>query len=217
MSDKSSTLANLGSTIRAGIENRLKDLHTSMPGIISAFDPATQLASVQPAIRRVFKSEEADGVETLIPVDLPLLINVPVHFVRGGGFSMTFPVAVGDECLLVFCERSIDEWYTFGGVRDPGARRFHALSDAIAFVGISSAPNAIPSFATDGVEIKKDDGTAKITLGDGGSIRLENSSGFVELQADGLFNINGIIFSLHVHPQGNDSAGNVQVNTGVAI
>ena len=48
---KNPALATLAANIKQGVENRLKDLHTSMPGIVESFDPLTQLASVQPAIK----------------------------------------------------------------------------------------------------------------------------------------------------------------------
>lgn len=161
--DSSPSLASLPSVIKQGIENRLKELHTSLPGIIQSFDAATQLASVQPAIKRIFKTLEQD-VEMLVPTALPLLINVPIQFPRGGGFSLTFPVQKGDECLLVFCERSIDNWYRTGKVETPLDRRFHDFSDATAFVGISSSPNAVPNYDPDNVQLKKDDGTVSVTL-----------------------------------------------------
>lgn len=156
MSDKSDSLATLASNIKKGIENYVKDLHTSMPGIIVSFDASTQLASVQPAIKRIFKTNDGEK-ELMTPTELPLLINVPVQFPRGGGFSLTFPVKPGDECLLVFCERSIDYWHKFGGVQEPGARRFHHLSDATAFVGLSSLVNKVPAYDPINTVIKKDD------------------------------------------------------------
>lgn len=163
MSDKTPGLSTLASNIKQGIDARIKDLHTSMPGIIESFDAGTQLASVQPAIRRIFVSRDGDK-ETLVPSDLPILINVPVIFPRGGGFSLTFPVVKGDECLLTFCERSIDNWHETGEVKKPGARRFHSLSDATAFVGLSSLPNKVPNYDPTNVELKKDDGTVSIKL-----------------------------------------------------
>lgn len=169
-------LATLSSTIIKGVESRLKDLHTSMPGIIDSFDPVTQLARVQPAIKRVFKIGNADGSEMLIPEALPLLINVPVQFPRAGGFCLTFPVKQGDECLLIFSERSIDNWYTFGGVKNPGSRRFHSLSDAIAILGVSSKFNAISSFDNTNVQLKKEDGAVSITVKEDGTLELEASN-----------------------------------------
>jgi phage baseplate assembly protein gpV len=171
MTKRNSSIATLPDNIKQGIENRLKDLHTSMPGIIESFDPVTQTASVQPAVRRIFIENEK-----LVPRDLPLLINVLVIFPRGGGFSLTFPVAKGDECLLTFAERSFDNWHKFGEVRDPGARRFHSLSDATAYVGISSLPNKIPNYDPVNTQLKKDDGSASLSINADSSISLDANS-----------------------------------------
>ena len=168
-------IAKLASNIKEGIANRLKDLHTSMPGIIESFDPVTQTASIQPAIKRVFITRE--GVtETLTPTNLPILINVPVSFPRGGGFSMTFPVVKGNECLITFCERAIDTWHKFGGIRTPNAKRFHHLSDATATVGLSSIPYKVPSYSATASQIKKDDGSAVISLNADSSISITSTS-----------------------------------------
>lgn len=167
-----SNVATLASCIQFGIENILKELHTSMPGIIETFDPVKQTASIQPAIKRIFKTDDGDK-EILTATALPILINVPIQFPRGGGFSLTFPVKEGDECLLVFCERSFDNWHTFGGVKRPGAKRFHSLSDATAFVGLSSLTNSVPNYDDTNVQLKKDDGTVEFTLFDDGNARLK--------------------------------------------
>lgn len=163
MNSLNDNLSTLSTNIKAGIEARLKDLHTAMPGIIQSFNSELQTISVQPAVRRIFKTEEEDK-ELLIPSDLPILINVPIVYPRGGGYSLTFPIVKGDECLLIFCERSFDQWHKFSGVRDPGAKRFHSLSDATAFVGLSSIPNKIPNYNQNNVQLKKDDGSVSITL-----------------------------------------------------
>ena len=175
MSIGKSAIATLAANIRQGIANRLKDLHTSMPGIIESFDPATQTASIQPTIKRVFITR--DGItETLTPSNLPLLINVPIQFPRGGGFSLTFPVTKGDECLIMFAERAIDTWHKFGGIREPNAKRFHSLSDATAIVGLSSLPNKVPSYSGTATQVKKDDGSAVISLNNDSSIGITSDS-----------------------------------------
>lgn len=161
MSDKKQESSTLASVIRQGVENRLKDVHTAMPGIIRTFNATEQTASVQPGIRRVFKERGIES-DTLIEEDLPLLINVPVIFPRGGGFSMTFPVQPDDECLIVFNERSIDGWHLDGEVKKPSARRMHALSDAVVYVGLSSLTNKVLDYDPVNTEIKKDDGSVSI-------------------------------------------------------
>lgn len=171
MSDKNPSISTLPSVINQAIESKMVDLHTSTPGIVDSFDAETQTASVQPAIRRIFKTLDGEN-EILVPTDLPLLINVPVIFPRGGGFSLTFPVKEGDECLLVFCERSIDNWHTYGGVKRPISRRFHSLSDAVCHVGLSSIPNKIPNYSATDVQIRKDDEKVYITLAEDETLYL---------------------------------------------
>jgi len=176
MSDKTNSLETLATNIKNGVDTRLKELHTSMPGIVQSFDAVNQLATVQPAVRRVFITQNDDNTELLTPTDLPILINVPVIFPRGGGFSLTFPVAKGDECLLVFCERSIDDWHQYGTVRTPSARRFHSLSDAVAFVGMSSIPNKIPNYDPVNIELKKDDDSVSLKLFTDGTATLKTNT-----------------------------------------
>jgi len=178
MADKTPALSTLASNIKQGVDSRLKELHTSMPGIIESFDSTKQTASIQPAVKRIFVTRDGDK-EILTPSDLPILINVPIVFPRGGGFSLTFPVKKGDECLLNFCERSIDNWHQFGTIKVPGARRFHSLSDAVAFVGLSSLPNKIPDYDPNNMEIKKDDGSVSIKLLENGNLEIHSDSDIV--------------------------------------
>ena len=100
---------------------------------------------------------------------------------------MTFPVAKGDECLLVFAERSIDIWHKSGGVQNPGAKRFHSLSDATAFVGISSMVNKVPSYDPTNAQLKKDDGSVFITLKANGDLDA-HAGGDINAHADGNIN-----------------------------
>ena len=165
----------LASVIAKGYKEGIKDLHTSLPGIIVSFNPATQQASIQPAIKRVFIARGAEE-QILTPSPLPVLINVPIIFPRGGGFSLTFPVKQGDECLIMFCERSIDNWHQFGGVKSPTARRFHDLSDAVAYVGLSSLPNKIPDFNADDTELKSDNGAVIFTIREDGTSNLKSTT-----------------------------------------
>jgi len=211
---KEENLSTLASNIKNGIEARMKELHTSMPGIIESVDFSNQTLTVQPAIRRIFVTRDGDK-EILVPTDLPILINVPFIYPRGGGYSITLPVAKGDECLLNFSERSIDNWHNTGKVSKPLGKRFHSLSDATAIVGLSSIPNKIENYSNSELQLRKDDGSAVISIKPDSSIKMQNSNGFVELQANGQFNINGVIFDIHYHDQPNDSDGDTQEPTGV--
>lgn len=161
---RENTSPSLADVIKQAINNTLKDTHTAIVGIVESFDPALQTVKVQPAIKRVFRKDNGDGTEDRTSEPLPLLINVPVIFPRAGGYFLTFPIIKGDECLLIFSERSIDYWWTKSGVQDPGAFRQHDLSDAICFVGLSSKPNAISSFNANEPEFRNSEGDQKVVL-----------------------------------------------------
>ncbi|HDK0301007.1 TPA: translation initiation factor IF-2, partial [Escherichia coli] len=90
-------------------------MRVSIPGIIQSFDPEAVTAVIQPAIKGV--EHDASGAE--VSVNLPLLVDVPVIFPRGGGCTLTFPVKEGDECLVIFADRCIDFWWQSGGIQEP--------------------------------------------------------------------------------------------------
>lgn len=167
----------LGAMVDAAIENRLKSVRTATPGFITAFDKATQTASVQPAIKITLP----DGKQK----DLPLCLDVPVKFPRGGDFVMTFPVKAGDECLIVFADRCIDGWFSGGSTAAPADYRMHDLSDGFALVGFSSSSGKVSDFADDGAVIRSLDNKTKVTLGNDGSIASVTESGSHKITADG--------------------------------
>lgn len=117
----------------------LSSLHCALPGIVTAFDPATQTVTVQPAMR----SRLSGSSETLL---LPLIHDVPVFFPGSRHAAMTFPIEPGDECLLIFADSAIDRWFETGEAEAPESTRHHDLSDAFAFVGFRSRPNVLPEF-----------------------------------------------------------------------
>lgn len=135
-------------------------LRVSMPGIIQTFDPIACTCTVQPAI----SGQAADELGNFKSAPLPLLLDVPVVFPRGGGCTITFPIKEGDECLVIFSDRCIDFWWQNGGVQEPVDPRQHDLSDAFAFVGPQSQAEKINNISTTTMQMRTDDGTAYIEL-----------------------------------------------------
>lgn len=161
--------------IRAAINDNNKSLRTAIPGVIDAFDPSTQMARVSISIKTLL----IDGRE----LQLPELLGVPVQFVRGGGFSFTQPVRRGDECLVVFADRSIDLWKKEGAGRCPAHARDHNLSDGIALVGLSSQKNVIPNFDPANCELKSDDGKISIKLFPSGAVTINSNGAIISVGA----------------------------------
>ena len=122
-------------------------LHCALPGIVTAFDPATQTVTVQPALRSRLKDEAFGSSDRSLPY--PLIHDVPVFFPGSRSSALTFPVEPGDECLLIFADSAIDRWFETGEAEAPDSDRHHDLSDAFAFVGFRSRPNALPDFPSE--------------------------------------------------------------------
>lgn len=139
---------------RNSVLSLLNSVHTSMPGIVKSYNPATNKATIQPALNKAYESGE---------MPLGLMENVPIMFQAGSNFSINFPINEGDYVLLIFCERSIDLWKSVGGQVTPDdPRKFH-LSDAVAIPGLmpftgdfskNNGEDFIISFAGSEIRIK---------------------------------------------------------------
>lgn len=160
----------------------LKQLNCVKVGIIQSFNAGTQEATVQVAFQQV-TSIAPDGTKTL--AQYPLLLNVPVVFPSGGGFTLTFPIAAGDECVVLFNDRQIDTWLANGAGSPPETGRVHDLSDGIAIVGLRSNPRALASVSTTATQLRSDDGTT-----------------FVEVNSQGVKVHAGAVYEWDVHGYG---------------
>lgn len=160
MSDRRELLDDPEESQRLAQEGQQAKLWTAMPGIVVSVDLAAQTVSVQPAIRGSVSLENG----TTQSVDLPLLVDVPIVFPRAGGFAITFPVATGDECLVVFGARCIDAWWQSGGVQQPLESRMHDLSDGFAILGPTSQPKKLADVQNDGVELRTESRDTYIKL-----------------------------------------------------
>lgn len=116
----------------AAIAAHLEGLHTALPGRIESVSGSR--VSVKPLVNRQLRDGRVD--------DMAIIPNVPLWFPQGGGTSIRWPVARGDQCLLVFCERSIEGWKESGGVSVTEDPRRHAEMDCFALCGIGSGLEA---------------------------------------------------------------------------
>jgi len=83
----------------------------------------------------------------------PPLIDVPVLVLGGGNGAITFPIQQGDECIILFNDRELDNWFQNGGVQTYSTSRTHDLSDGIALVGLRSLPNVLNNYCTTGTSM----------------------------------------------------------------
>jgi len=143
------------------------DLRVAMPAIVVAnkngdpFNADLQTVSVQPAVQEVLLQ---NAIPTLATI--PILDDVPFAFAGGGGWSLTFPIAIGDECLVVFSDMAFDMWWQNGGVQKQpdGALYRHDIGDGFAIFGVRSNPRALTNYSTTSTQLRSDDGTVVVDL-----------------------------------------------------
>lgn len=123
---ESPSLSNL---LRTAIGFELSTIHTSIPGRVESYNSSTQKASVKPLVKKKYK----DGVVE----SLPVIVNVPIMFPRTSNSIISLPISKGDLVLIVFMERSIDQWLSSNGSDSlPGSNRKFDMSDAVAIPGL---------------------------------------------------------------------------------
>ena len=166
-------------------------IHVALPARVESYDSVKQVVSVQPLTKEVSQDESGSPLVE----SLPIVNNVPVVFPGAGGYQLRFPVTVGDEVLLIFTDRSIDQWKSQGGEVDPIDLRRHNLTDAIAIPGLHN----LTQNKLQAIDVISD-GTVKLGSGAAQFVALANivNSAFSSLVTT---------FNAHVHTGVTTGAG----------
>jgi len=108
-------------------------------GKIKSYTSATNTATVTINVIRNLKNGTT--------LEYPELEDCPVFMLYGGTASITMPIQAGDDCLILFNDRCLDDWALSGDIVAPTDTRIHSLSDGIVLVGVKSMADvtAVPS------------------------------------------------------------------------
>lgn len=172
-------------TMKKAIKQGISNVHTAMPGTVLSYSGG--VATVQPSLP--FNAPDGRSV------DMPPIVGVPVVMptCSGGTIGVSLPIQPGDGVLLVFSERSLDDWSKGGESADP---RRHDLTDAIAIPGCYSS--GVPANSSN-----------DLTLFAGGT-KMTVAEGMVKISGADLV-VDGISFKRHVHggvmPGGGTTSG----------
>lgn len=194
--------------LRAAIEGFLLNTWTSLVGIVQAFHPDRMTCDVQVSIKfQQLLSSPAPGSQNPVWITMSVIPDVPIVFMGGGGFALTFTPKLGDECLVVFSSRCIDGWWEKGGIQLQPVLRHHSLSDGFCIIGPRSLPNVLEDISPN-AQLRTVDGSAYIELTSAGKVNIVAPGGVkitgtlevteaVTGDAEGTFN--SIPVSTHVH------------------
>lgn len=157
-------------------------------GTIETFNPLTQTAQVSINYTKTFLENDSVGSTSIVTQDYALILDCPCIVMGGGGGYLSFPISSGDECLVCFNDRDMDNWFAGSSSSAPASGRLHAFTDALAIVGVRSMGNVIASYSDDSVVLNYLDNQIEITE-DSITASLEAGPS-IEINAEGQVQIN---------------------------
>jgi hypothetical protein len=184
--------------MRDMFDNKILDIHTWLPGQVIAVDPAMGTVFVQPELQRAY----TDGTT----VNLPIIQNVPIMMPSGMNYSIQLPVDIGDEGVILFCERSLASWKSDGGIVDPGDSRHHHLADAIFIPGLRPTSNPISEGTP--LDMVFTNGEVQIFLQIDEMIKILNTVSSIEIEPTGAYTFKNEIAEVTADEEGNIESKN---------
>lgn len=134
-------------------KNIMYNLNCVQLGTIELYNPLLNTAEISINFKRQLTTGEV--------MTYPLLLDCPVFILSGGDASIDMPIESGDQCIILFNDRNIDNWFYSGAVDVPDTPRAHNLSDGIALVGIRNLTTASPTSTT---TVRIDAGSKKVAI-----------------------------------------------------
>lgn len=210
--------------LKTALDGQQTGIWTALPGIIQSVDFEKITCTIQPSIQAIQGTPQGERKH----VNLPLLVDVPIHFQSGGGYTGTFPVKAGDEVLVVFASRCIDNWWQEGGVQPQFEQRMHDLSDAFCIPKVWSQKTKITNISSTTAQFRSDDGTRFVEIDtpnkrvkaitDGVSVELDSANGNITMIAPQTIRLQANQITLQAQ-QNVDVNGqqNVNVNGGSQV
>lgn len=186
------------------LDGRQSQIWTAFPAIVEGVNLGAMTCTCVPAIKGVAEDENQNiSFETM-----PVLLDVPIVFPSAGGFTLSLPIAAGDEVLVVIANRCIDSWWQNGGIQQPIEFRMHDLSDGFAIPGPRSQPRVASGLSSTNARLVNDSGSVYIEITPGGAINMKapgdvtitgnlKVTGEVTAQSAGA---SPIPLSTHLHP-----------------
>ncbi len=165
----------LTQTLQAWFKNFSKNFNCVKLGKITGVNYSNQTVNVQV----LHKMKDDFNPRTQKLIDYPPLQQVPFVVLGGGDSRLTFPIKVGDNCLLLFCDYEIDRWWDTGEPLPATYDRRHNISDAFALIGVHSMADLIQGYSNY-VRLQYSSSSG-ITIGE--KIELQNA----ETEATGKF------------------------------
>jgi len=119
--------------------NLLTNLNCHHIATIQSFNPLTQTATATINYQKtIFKLNDLTQQYEPVQQAYPILADCPVVIMGGGSTALTMPIASGDECLVLFNDRDLDNWFSGSSTAGVATPRLHSFADGLILVGVHS-------------------------------------------------------------------------------
>jgi hypothetical protein len=158
----------------AVITNVMQQMNCHAIATVNSFTQnANGLSTVNASMNysKTYWQQQADGSYTPTLVNYPTLVDCPVIILGGGSTALTFPIQAGDQCLILFNDRDLNNWFAGARSGPVASARMHSFSDGIALIGFQtvSAYSSTHALLTNG--------NAQIGIGaSNGLVRIANQT-----------------------------------------
>ena len=133
----------------------MEEMHTAIPGKITAYNPGTGFATVKPY--GTFTTDSGRKMEYPIVTEVPVII--PQNPKKN--IYIAFPISADMDCLLIVSEQELDAW--IGGGESENDIRFD-LTSAIAIPGLSNKGSSALREACNKNSIILQNGNTKLSI-----------------------------------------------------
>jgi len=151
---------------------------------IESFNPEKQTVEAKISYTKTYYKKDGDGNLVPYAVAYPLLLDCPAIIIGGGGGSLTFPIANGDECLILFNDRDLDNWVSGSNNSQPEIPTLHSLSDGIALVGLRTYKGEPEEYDMERAVLEYNG--AIVAVGKNGKVLVKNTATDLKAAIDSL-------------------------------
>lgn len=146
--------------IAGSVEAGIREVNTTFDATIVSYDRTTQLATIQPKLKRKFGDKELTA---------PPLEKVRISMPAGGGFGVHYDMQPGDPVVGHARMRNTDTSQGDGSDANAAPGRMHDLSDSIAFPGGGADTVKMDNMPAGGAHFGSKDGKSGLQTRVGGS------------------------------------------------
>lgn len=148
----------LAGVLREVLKKHTQGLDDMLPAVVEAHDRAANRVKVRPLVSMV-----TTGQAVLSRASIP---SVPVLRLGGGGFFISFPLALGDFGWVKATDRDISLFLQSLSEAKPNTKRMHSFEDAVFIPDVIRAYD-IATADANSLVIQSTDGNTKFAIKNG--------------------------------------------------